>query len=61
MGFEEPEDSLFGEEQRAIDEKISKAVYYLIEEGYKKTDILLCLSCIIAEIIAETQSDCPDI
>ena len=60
MGFEEPEDSLFGEEQRAIDEKISKAAYYLIEEGYKKTDILLCLSCVAAEITAEIQEDHPE-
>lgn len=56
-----PEDSLFGKDQRAIDDRISKAIYYLIDEGYKKPDILLCLSCVASEITAEIQEEHPDV
>jgi hypothetical protein len=60
MASEEFGDSLFGEEQKAIDDTITKSIRYLIDEGYKKTDILLCLSWIIAEIASDIQFDSPD-
>ncbi len=53
-------DSLFGKDQKAIDDMICKSIRYLIDEGYKKTDILLCLSWIIAEIASEIQFDSPE-
>ena len=45
---------LFGKDQKAIDDMICKSIRYLIDEGYKKTDILLCLSWIIAEIASKS-------
>jgi len=60
MASEDFGDSLFGEEQKAIDDTICKSIRYLIAEGYKKTDILLCLSWIIAEIASEIQFDDPN-
>ena len=53
-------DSLFGKEQKAIDDTISRSIQYLIDEGYKKTDILLCLSWIIGEIASEIQFNSSD-
>jgi len=53
-------DSLFGKDQKAIDDIICNSIKYLINEGYKKKDILLCLSWIIAEIASDIQFESPD-